>query len=63
MVSITGCSFSKPITQYEYVTVEVPVKYVLERPPRPKFVKQSIPGYISELIMYVEKLELIIDER
>ena len=58
-----GCAAKEPIIHTEYVRVEVPVVYKLERPSRPEFTgKKSTPGYISEILTYTEMLENIIDK-
>lgn len=60
---ITGCATKEPIIRTEYVYVDVPVVYTLERPSRPEFTsKKSTPGYLSEVLSYTEMLEVIIDE-
>ena len=60
---LAGCATKEPIIRTEYIRVEVPVVYTLERPSRPEFTgKKSTPGYISEVLNYTEMLEVIIDE-
>ena len=60
---LAGCATKEPIIRTEYIRVEVPVVYKLERPSRPEFTsKKSTPGYTSEVLNYSEMLEVIIDE-
>jgi len=59
---LTACASPKPLVLTEYVTVEVPVMYKLERPERPQQMDLSIPEYIQKLLYYIKELEFIIDE-
>lgn len=65
LLLIVGCANKpcpEPITKIEYVTVNVPVKYKIKRPNRPKMTKaDSIPIYLKEVTTYTETLEMIID--
>ena len=61
---ITGCTStnSEIIYKTEYIIVEVPVMYKLERPDRPKLENYySIPDYLAGILTYTEILEVIID--
>lgn len=59
-----GCARTpQVITEIEYVQVNIPVRYKLDRPSRPKFRKNdTVPTYLARLIEYTSKLEVIIDE-
>ena len=60
---LSGCYAQNPIIKYEYVTVEVPVVYEIDRPNRPHInSNDSIPGYLSKILTYTKTLEVIIDE-
>lgn len=61
ITTLMGCA--KPVIQTEYVEVKVPVRYKLERPTRPSYLKtDSVPVYLLKLVEYTTKLEIIIDE-
>ena len=62
MLVLSGCATKEPLVRTEYIYVEVPVVYQLERPSRPKFTNQSVPSYVKQLTTYTERLEVIIDE-
>ena len=58
----TGCATTpQPIIKTEFVKVEVPVVYKLDRPNRPSLANKDIPSYVLELTGYAELLEAIID--
>ena len=49
--------------QTEYIKINVPVKYKLDRPDRPKYEREDTPPvYVLKLINYTLTLENIIDE-
>jgi len=62
LLLVLGCTNPEVVYRTEYIKVEIPVVFKLERPDRPKFdINKSIPEYISDLITYTEILEVIID--
>jgi hypothetical protein len=59
---LSACTTAqRPMIHTEYVTIEIPVVYKIERPDRPKLLDKAIPIYLSELLTYTGILELIID--
>lgn len=58
---LVGCVSKEIVFETEYVMVEVPVLFKIERPSRPVLGDKTLPGYIYEIIVYTEKLETIID--
>ena len=60
---LAGCAKPRVITKIELVEVPVPVVFKLERPERPVFLDtDTLPTYLNKLVIYTEKLEVIIDE-
>ena len=64
IILLTGCTTTSEnvIVRTEYVRVEVPVVYKLNRPARPMKADKSAPEYLSDILTYTETLETIIDE-
>lgn len=63
LVLLVGCSKPQIMYRTEYVTVEVPVVYKIDKPARPKYTsKDTAPTYLLKLMEYTKTLEVIIEE-
>lgn len=63
LVLLVGCSKPQIMYRTEYVTVEVPVVYKIDKPTRPKYTsKDTAPTYLLKLMEYTKTLEVIIEE-
>jgi hypothetical protein len=61
-----GCSTTNsslpPIVTTEYQVVNIPVIIPIDLPKKPILNKQELPVYLSEVLIYTQMLETIIQE-